>query len=31
MDPFLLRDEAAKERIGLASEFLDPRKCADLV
>ncbi|KAI1426899.1 MCM2/3/5 family-domain-containing protein [Xylaria sp. FL1777] len=24
MDPFLLRDEAAKERIRLASEFLDP-------
>ncbi|KAI1757360.1 MCM2/3/5 family-domain-containing protein [Xylaria castorea] len=24
MDPFLLRDEAAKERVRLASEFLDP-------
>lgn len=26
MDSFMLRDEAAKERIRLAEEFLDPRK-----
>lgn len=25
MDSFMLRDEAAKERIRLAEEFLDPR------
>jgi hypothetical protein len=26
MDNLMLRDEAAKERIRLAQEFLDPRK-----
>lgn len=26
MDSFMLRDEAAKERIRLAEEFLDPRE-----
>lgn len=26
MDSLMLRDEAAKERIRLAEEFLDPRK-----
>lgn len=26
MDALMLRDEAAKERIRLAEEFLDPRK-----
>jgi hypothetical protein len=26
MDSFMLRDEAAKERVRLAEEFLDPRE-----
>jgi hypothetical protein len=26
MDSFMQRDEAAKERVRLAEEFLDPRK-----
>lgn len=28
MDTFMLRDEAAKERIRMAAEFLDPSKLA---